>query len=85
MEFLNIAAGDDDLRLGVRSGFESILGAYEHQKCMYELFGIVDGYFGAVGNSKELPFCLTKMSELENNAMMGASCAVGPFSVVSTS
>ena len=32
-----------------------VLGAYEHQKCMYELFDIVDEYFDAVDNSKEPP------------------------------
>ena len=52
-EFLHIAAGDDEWRVGVRSGFESILETHEHQKCMYELFEIVDEYFDAVGNSKE--------------------------------
>ena len=46
-EFLHIAAGDDEWRVGVRSGFESILETYEHQKCMYELFEIVDEYFDA--------------------------------------
>ena len=51
-EFLHIAAGDDEWRVGVRSGFESILESYE-QKCMYELFEIVDEYFDAVDNSKE--------------------------------
>ena len=51
-EFLGIAAGDDEWRVGVRSGFESVLKSYE-QKCMYELFEIVDEYFDAVDNSKE--------------------------------
>ena len=51
-EFLHIAAGDDEWRVGVRSGFESILESHE-QKCMYELFEIVDEYFDAVDNSKE--------------------------------
>ena len=51
-EFLHIAAGDDEWRVGVRSGFESILESYE-QKCMCELFEIADEYFDAVGNSKE--------------------------------
>ena len=32
-----------------------------------------------------IPFCDTKIAELENNAMMGASCAVGPISAASTS
>ena len=54
-EFLLIAAGDDEWRVGVRSGFGSILETYEHQKCMYELFDIVDEYFDAVDNSKEPP------------------------------
>ena len=40
---------------------------------------------GAVQRTKTIPFCLTKTAELENNAMMGASCAVGPFSAVSPS
>ena len=31
------------------------------------------------------PFCVTKTSGLENIAMMGASCAVGPFSAVPAS
>ena len=42
--FLHIAARDDEWRVGVRSGFDSILETYEHQKCMYELFEIVDEY-----------------------------------------
>ena len=52
-EFLYIAAGDDEWRAGVRSGFDSILETYENQKCMYELFEIVDEYVDTVDNSKE--------------------------------
>ena len=52
-EFLHIAAGDDEWRAGVRSGFDSILETYENQKCMYELFEIVDEYVDTVDNSKE--------------------------------
>ena len=51
-EFLHIAAGDGEWRVGVRSGFESILESHE-QKCMCELFDIVAEYFDAVDNSKE--------------------------------
>ena len=52
-EFLHISAGDDEWRVGVCSGFESILESYGHVKCMYELCEIVDEYFDAVENSKE--------------------------------
>ena len=52
-EFLHIAAGGDEWRAGVRSGFSCILETYEEQKCMHTLFEIVDEYFDAVDNSKE--------------------------------